>query len=206
MDYILSAILFIVLIATFAIGMIYFVKARASILYSTVSRVSIAASLYSLLYLINTYYPIASYEIIRSILLALIVYLTFNLWKITYNQISNKTYTVISNLLIVFQLIIDIFVNNNIVFNNILLITCKYSLVYVFVYLITIFKFYKDRHLNKVYEFNFIPFILMIFLLSLLSSLIVISKMDFIFNILQIVSYLLLSLVYYKDYKLSLYF
>lgn len=206
MNYFLSAILLIVILFTFTIGLNYLIKARTSVLYSAVSKTCIVASFFSLTYLINNFYEINYYGVIRSILLALLVYLTFNLWKITYNQISNKVYTGIIALLILLQLLIDIFVNlQNILITGLMIIS-DYSLIYIFVYLLTIFKFYNDRNLNKIYEFNFIPLILLIFLMSLLSESIVSSDLIIVFNILQISSYLLLSLVYYKDYKLSLYF
>lgn len=206
MNYFLSAILLIVILFTFTIGLNYLIKARTSVLYSAVSKTCIVASFFSLTYLINNFYEINYYGVIRSILLALLVYLTFNLWKITYNQISNKVYTGIIALLILLQLLIDIFVNlQNILITGLMIIS-DYSLIYIFVYLLTILKFYNDRNLNKIYEFNFIPLILLIFLMSLLSESIVSSDLIIVFNILQISSYLLLSLVYYKDYKLSLYF
>lgn len=207
LNYILKTLVIFVAIVTVVISSSFIIKARSSRLYMAVFRFSLFGATVSILSLfLNGKFSDIIYFILNVNLIAFWMSL-YNLWFVKYNQISNKAYNTVILLAAILSLALDYLVfNGKIVLLPILISISKFHIISILMIFFCIVKFYQFRKQNTNTALNKIPFLFLISLLSSMTAMVVEHNLSLIFTLISSLSQLLVTSLYYKDFKRSFYY
>lgn len=206
MTYILLGVLGILSITLLVLSSNLFFNARGSLLYSTVSIVGLLSVISGGLFIASNLMEFES-TLYFSILFSLLNISLYSLWKITYNQIDKKLYSSLLYLVMMLSLGIDYLVSiDHQLVSGLIKIISEYQIINSIIMIFIIIKYFQFSRMNNTYELNFIPIVLLLYLLSEFCVLLVSGHLVIIFSIVKVLAILFLLLFYTKDYKNSFYY
>ena len=204
---ILKVLIICVNIFTVALSSVFLIKARSSRLYMGVFRVSISSSILGVMSLFLNMDGLDHINIIFNVMLIVFWMSLYNLWFVKYNQISNKAYNVLITIAGLLSLLLDyLVIYSEIVLPKMLRIISQYHILSLLMVFFCVVKFYQFRKQNTNTELNIIPFLFLISLLSSITSMIVEGNLVLLFILISSLSYSLLTILYYNDFKGSFYY
>lgn len=183
-----------------------FIGAKESKLFRLVSFTGLFGILPILFKVINLFFDNSIFILLTSLSISMLSLLVYALWETTFNQINRNQYALLVMALSVFTIVISIMFHYKFIDLNIFDVLIKYNVTSNFIISLTAFKFKEFSNQNKTNELNFIPYILLINVLSNLASIITINYMSDLFTMLNGLSIVLVLYVYYLDYKNSFYY
>ncbi len=206
MTYILLGVLGILSITLLVLSSNLFFNARGSLLYSTVSIVGLLSVISGGLFIASNLMEFES-TLYFSILFSLLNISLYSLWKITYNQIDKKLYSSLLYLVMMLSLGIDYLVSiDHQLVSSLIKMISEYQIINSIIMIFIIIKYFQFSRMNNTYELNFIPIVLLLYLLSEFSVLLVSGHLAIIFSIVKVLAILFLLVFYTKDYKNSFYY
>ncbi len=206
MTYILLGVLGILSITLLVLSSNLFFNARGSLLYSTVSIVGLLSVISGGLFIASNLMEFES-TLYFSILFSLLNISLYSLWKITYNQIDKKLYSSLLYLVMMLSLGIDYLVSiDHQLVSSLIKMISEYQIINSIIMIFIIIKYFQFSRMNNTYELNFIPIVLLLYLLSEFSVLLVSGHLVIIFSIVKVLAILFLLVFYTKDYKNSFYY
>lgn len=172
-----------------------------------VFRVSISSSILGVMSLFLNMDGLDHINIIFNVMLIVFWMSLYNLWFVKYNQISNKAYNVLITIAGLLSLLLDyLVIYSEIVLPKMLRIISQYHILSLLMVFFCVVKFYQFRKQNTNTELNIIPFLFLISLLSSITSMIVEGNLVLLFILISSLSYSLLTILYYNDFKGSFYY
>lgn len=207
MNYVILLVILAVVVTTCYLSVRLLLSARGSRLYNSVAYVGLIGSANSFLYIINTFVNSNVLFLIISVVMTLFSLMIYYLWRVTYNQIGKNAYHLFIWVLILIQFASDVVVYSDYqlllpVFESL----SKYHVLSNIVLLFTTIQYFQFSKMNNTAELNFIPIVLIIYVMSHFASFLTIGNTSILFNALMSVSLLLMIYFYYKDYKRSFYY
>lgn len=206
MTYILLGVLGVLSITLLVMSSKLFFNARGSLLYSTVSIVGLLSVISGGLFIASNLMEFES-TLYFSILFSLLNISLYSLWKITYNQIDKKLYSSLLYLVMMLSLGTDYLVSiDHQLVSGLIKIISEYQIINSIIMIFIIIKYFQFSRMNNTYELNFIPIVLLLYLLSEFCVLLVSGHLVIIFSIVKVLAILFLLVFYTKDYKNSFYY
>lgn len=180
---------------------------RGSRLYSSSALVGFIVSIYSIANIVSMYVSSNIIVLIINLLFMLIALCMYFLWRTTYNQIKKNSYHIFIILFVLLQIVSDIYVfyfpDGTIrLFSTV----SEYNIMSLIVLAFVSFQYFRFSKMNNTTHLNSVPFLLLIYTMSQLATVVTTDVVSYVFSLIMSVSMLFIVYFYTEDYKRSFYY